>query len=172
MAEISQREHRQKAGVVKPKKSSLRVDLTPMVDLGFLLISFFIFTTSVSQPTVMKLAMPDDRDSMHPLEAGENKTLNIVLGANHQPYVYNGSHLNDIKNIGNSITSIREAIIKKKNEMRNYYGNDSGMTVLIKPTETSTYADVVNTLDEMVICHVKTYMLMDVNTSELKAIGQ
>ena len=99
MAEISQREHRQKAGVVKPKKSSPRVDRTPMVDLGFLLISFFIFTTTVSQPTVMKLAMPNDRDSMHPLEAGENKTLNIVLGANHQPYVYNGSHLNDIKTL-------------------------------------------------------------------------
>ncbi|HEX5154442.1 MAG TPA: biopolymer transporter ExbD [Parafilimonas sp.] len=172
MAEISQQEHRQKAGVAKPKKSSLRVDLTPMVDLGFLLISFFIFTTTLSHPTVMKLGMPDDRDSTHPLEAGENRTLNIILGNNHQPYVYNGSELNHIKNIGNSITAVRKAVIKKKNEIRNYYGSDSGMTVLIKPTKTSTYADVVNTLDEMVICNVKTYMLIDANASELKAIGQ
>jgi len=172
MAEISQREHRQKAGVAKPKKSSVRVDLTPMVDLGFLLISFFIFTTTLCHPTVMKLGMPDDRDSTHTSQIGENKTLNIILGNNHHPYVYNGSQLNNIKNIGNSIASIRQAVIKKKNEIRNYYGNDSGMTVLIKPTQTSTYADVVNTLDEMVICNVKTYMLMDVNAAELKAIGQ
>ena len=80
--------------------------------------------------------------------------------------------MNNIKHIGNNITAIRDAIIKKKNEIRNYYGNDSGMTVLIKPTKTSTYADVVNTLDEMIICNVKTYMLIDVTTSELKAIGQ
>jgi biopolymer transport protein ExbD len=172
MAEISQQEHRQKAGVGETKKSSLRVDLTPMVDLGFLLIAFFIFTTTVSQPTVMKLAMPDDRINIHSSVAPESKTLNIILGANHQPYVYNGSQLNNIKNIGNNIIAIREAVIKKKDEIRNYYGNDSGMTVLIKPTKTSTYADVINTLDEMIICNVKTYMLIDVNTSELKAIGQ
>ena len=120
----------------------------------------------------MKLVMPDDRDSIDSIEIGEHKTLNIILGANHQPYVYNGSQLSNIKSIGNNITAIRDAVIKKKNEIKNYYGNDSGMTVLIKPTKTSTYEDVVNTLDEMVICNIKTYMLVDVNTSELKAIGQ
>jgi biopolymer transport protein ExbD len=172
MAEISHQEHRQKAGVGKTKKSSLRVDLTPMVDLGFLLISFFIFTTTVTQPTVMKLAMPDDNTTIHSSIAPESKTLNIILGTNHQSYVYNGSQLNNIQQIGDNITAIREAIIKKKNEIRNYYGSDSGMIALIKPTKTSTYADVVNTLDEMVICNVKTYMLIDITTSELKAIGQ
>ena len=80
--------------------------------------------------------------------------------------------VNNIKNIGYNITAIPEAILKKKNEIRNYYGNDSGMIVLIKPTKGSTYADVVNTLDEMIICNVKTYILVDVNASELKAINQ
>src|SRR6478609_5614439 len=132
MSDILQSGHQQKAGVPKTKKSSLRVDLTPMVDLGFLLISFFIFTTTVSQPTVMRLAMPDDSNTIHSSVAPESKTLNILLGANHQPYVYSGTQLNNIKHIGNNITAIRDAIIKKKNEIRNYYGNDSEMIALIK----------------------------------------
>jgi len=172
MAEVLQNQHQQKAGVPKAKKASLRVDLTPMVDLGFLLISFFIFTTTLSRPTVMKLAMPDDRNKTDSSEAPANKTLNLILAANNEAYAYNGLQLNDIKDIGNNSTAIRTAIIQKKNELKTNYGSDSGMIVLIKPTSFSTYADVVNALDEMLICDVKTYMLIDANKDESDTVKQ
>ncbi len=170
MADVLQKEHRQKAGVRKSKKASLSVDLTPMVDLGFLLISFFVFTTTISQPKAMKLVMPDDNDTTNHSLAAEGKTLNLILDANNKVYAYNGFDINDIKELGSDGKSIRAVIIQKKNEVRNKYGSDSEMIVLIKPTDKSTYANVVNALDEMIICDVKNYVLMDADTREVNAI--
>ena len=50
------------------------------------------------------------------------------------------------------------------------YGSDSGMIVLIKPAPVSTYANVVNALDEMLICGIKTYILEDASTDELSKL--
>ncbi len=172
MADILQNQNRQKAGVRKSKKASLRVDLTPMVDLGFLLISFFVFTTTISQPKAMKLVMPDDNDTTNHSLAADSKTLNLILDANNKVYVYNGLDINNIKDLGSDSKAMRAAIIQKKNEVRNKYGKDDEMVVLIKPTDKSTYANVVNALDEMIICDVKTYVLMDADTHEVNAIKQ
>jgi biopolymer transport protein ExbD len=172
MAEVLQHENKQKAGVRKSKKTLLRVDLTPMVDLGFLLISFFVFTTTISQPKSMKLVMPDDNDTTNHSLAADGKTLNLILGANNKVYAYNGLDINNISNLGGDSKSMRAVIIQKKNEVRNKYGKDNEMIILIKPTDKSTYANVVNTLDEMLICNVKTYILMDADMQELNAIKQ
>ena len=171
MSDILQTEHKQKTGVHKTKKASLRVDLTPMVDLGFLLISFFVLTTTIAKPTLMKLVIPDDREKIHPSEIAESKTLNILLGADNNTFVYGGSALSNIKNMGSSASALRTAIIQKKSDIKNAFGHDSGMIVLIKPTAAATYANIVNTFDEMLICNVKTYVLMDANNDELKSIG-
>ncbi len=170
MAEILN-ERQEKAGVPKTKKQSLRVDLTPMVDLGFLLISFFIFTTTVSQPTGMKLVMPDDKNIIDSSIIPENKTLNLVLAANNKVYAYDGSNVSNIKVLGSGRMALRNAITQKKNLLKNNYGTDADMVVLIKPTIVSTYVDVVNTLDEMLICDVKAYVLLDASNDELTAAG-
>ncbi|SFQ53122.1 ExbD/TolR family protein [Parafilimonas terrae] len=172
MADILPAQHLHKAGVRKTKKTSLRVDLTPMVDLGFLLIAFFVFTTTIQQSTSMKLALPDDTKPAPPSLIPENKTLNILLGANNDVYVYNGTELNNERSIGSGTTVLRDAILDKKAAVRKDYGTDSGMVVLIKPTPASTYADVVRALDEMLICNIRTYVLMDASDEELKKVNE
>ena len=168
MSEILQSESHGKAGARKRKKSVVKVDLTPMVDLGFLLISFFVFTTSMAHPRTLTLNMPfDSKDS---LEAPVSKTLNLLLGEQDKVYIYTGDSLNNLQSLGSNVATIRAAIFKKKETLRTSYGSDSDMIVLIKPTMDATYADIINALDEMQICSIKTYMLLDASKEEVKQI--
>lgn len=170
MAEILQQERKQKMGVRKLTKASLRIDLTPMVDLGFLLISFFVFTTTLAKPTAMHLTIPDDNNIKNPSVTPESKTLNLLLGANNNVFYYEGNSLNQLKNIGTKASDLRNIINEKKLILQNKYNSDSSLVVLIKPTKIATYANIINALDEMLICNVKTYVLMDASKEEVQKL--
>src|SRR4051812_28671585 len=120
--------HKKGPGVKKAKKLSTRVDMTPMVDLGFLLITFFIFTTTMSTPATMALMMPKDEvDPKDLTEVKESGALTIMLGKGDQVYYYEGQIKSDGSNFTSSnFTDIRNEIIKKKQEViKNHYHDAS-----------------------------------------------
>jgi biopolymer transport protein ExbD len=158
--------HKKGPGVKKAKKLSTRVDLTPMVDLGFLLITFFIFTTTMSQPTAMKLSMPDDRDQTHPTNIKQSGALTILLAKDHNIFYYEGELAPNASNFKSSnFKDIRNEIISKKQS-----SNDVDFFVTIKPSDESTYKDVVDILDEMTINVVKRYALVDISPVEMQLV--
>lgn len=154
--------HKKGPGVKKSKKLSTRVDLTPMVDLGFLLITFFIFTTSMSQPTAFKLNLPADvKDPNQQNKLNENSALTIMLGKDNNVFYYTGQLDPSGKNFKSSnFKDIRQVIMDKKNS------TDSSFMVVIKPNDQSTYKNVVNILDEMSINLVGRYALVDISKPE------
>ena len=160
MAEISTGEshNKQRVGVAKTKKLSTRVDLTPMVDLGFLLITFFIFTTTMSQPTAMRLIMPDDKGDATPTKEGG--VLTLLPSVNGIVYYYEGN-LNYSNLKTTTLKEVRNVIIEKK---RRTAAND--MFVIIKPTKASVYGEIVNVLDEMAINDIKRYAIVDITEKE------
>lgn len=164
-------------GVKKGKKLSTRIDLTPMVDLGFLLITFFMFTTTLAKPKTMEINMPYKDPNMKEEEKNKIKNsvaLTILLSKSHRIYYYEGigedpTHPPEVKvAYFSGKNNIRDEIISKKKfvDGMKASGQLTGKdetTVLIKPDTTSTYSDLVNILDEMNINNIKVYAIIDIS---------
>lgn len=159
--------HKKGPGVKKGKKLSTRVDLTPMVDLGFLLITFFIFTTTMSQPTAFKLFLPDDRTTPeNQNKAKESGALTLLLGKDNNVFYYEGMLKDDGSNFKSSnFKEIRNIIIDKKRST-----DTADLVLVIKPSEECTYKNVVDILDEMAINMIKRYALVDISEVETQLI--
>jgi len=184
--------HKKGPGVKKAKKLSTRIDMTPMVDLGFLLITFFIFTTTMSSPTAMNLFMPKDTENEEEQnKAKQSGALTIMLGKNNQIYYYEGQLEADGSNFKQTtFKGIRKVIIDKKLEVMKNHKHDSkceqtqekakkrsieepwidwknacldrDLVVIIKPDAEATYKNTVDILDEMVINEVARYAMIDI----------
>ena len=163
-----------KAGVRLIKKAipiviGIRIDMTPMVDLGFLLIAFFIFTTEISKPAAINLYMPHKGDSTN---IPDSKSLTILLSNNNKVFYYYGTEAKAIKNKQiyqasfNEIDGLGNIIRQKQIELEKRKIDRKELIVLIKPGKQSSYKNVVNTLDEMLINGVTRYAIADIEAEE------
>ncbi|MFV5687000.1 ExbD/TolR family protein [Flavobacterium sp. ZT3R25] len=167
-----------KGGKVRSKKSNSKVDLTAMVDLAFLLITFFMLTTTLSKPQSMPLGLPDKEDDKNkdkPIKVDENRTMTVLLGDNDKMTYYMGLLATPIagpKDISYGKEGIRKELLKRKKSVLEYTGNkDKGMIVIIKPSKKSNYRNLVDILDEMAIVDVPTYAIVnDFTPEELKLL--
>jgi len=188
--------HKKGPGVKKAKKLSTRVDMTPMVDLGFLLITFFIFTTTMSTPATMPLTMPkDEKDPKDLTEVKESGALTIMLGKGNQVYYYEGQLKSDGSNFKTSnFSDIRKVIIDKKKQVVSNWRPDAAcddivkkaqengdpdwknackdkdFVVVIKPNSEATYKNTIDMLDEMTINRVKRFAMVDITEDENKLV--
>ena len=167
MAEVQTTVLNGKRGNTKSKKLSTRIDLTPMVDLGFLLITFFIFTTTLSEQTTMKLNLPQDDSTNNPPTTAESKTLSLLLCKDNKVKYYIGSNPALMQETDYSSAGIRNIILQQEQRVAAQFGDRHETVVLIKSTADCTYENIVNTLDEMTINDVQRYVLMDVNKVEV-----
>jgi len=189
----------------RQKKQHLRVDFTPMVDMNMLLITFFMFCTTLLKPSTMNLNMPSKEKTDNPTKARESTAVTVLLGENDELFYYTGmidstkTAYNDttfLKRTDYSPEGLRKLLLEKnkgtyeliqdlKLKQKNLQISDSTFnnevkriqdeamkvtkiapTVMIKASEKSTYKNLVDALDEMLVTNIGAYAIVDMSDGE------
>ena len=142
--------------------------MTPMVDLGFLLITFFIFTTSLMEPTVTKLIMPKEEST--PMPVPKNNLLTALLDKD-KVYVYEGAWeeaqaKNKLIQASYDVRTGLGSFIRQKQQSLAAMSQKEELMVVIKPLPSASYQNVIDALDEMLINNVKRYVVIDASEEE------
>ena len=177
MAELNQDSGKQKkGGKVRSKKNGGKVDLTAMVDLAFLLITFFMLTTSLNKPQAMDVAMPDknvETDVKPDIDVDEHRSVTLVLGSDNKIVWYQGAVEKPLQGptvIDYSKEGLRAVLLQMK-QLVPKQANGKDMIVVIRPSDKSVTSDIVDALDEMKIVDVKRYMISNrIMTQEIELL--
>lgn len=194
MAELNHNEGNPKGGKPLAKKLSTRMDMTPMVDLAFLLLTFFMLTTTFSKPKALTVNMPDDKGEPSPVP---QNTVTILAGENNQLVYYQGifdeknsslfhktgyeksqlrADLMDLNTkLIDKISEIEADFTNRKITEKEYHDkinqakkdrSNEGVNVIIKASDKARYENIVSIIDEMKICNMVNYTIVDITPEE------
>ncbi|MBP6022118.1 ExbD/TolR family protein [Ferruginibacter sp.] len=151
-------------------KKSTRVDLTPMVDLGFLLLTFFVFTAVLAKPKVMDIVSPIESDKT--TDICENCVLTAMLTKADKIIYYEGMPESNpvLKETSFTVEGIRVVLLQKKAAVKKIKGTSDKMVLIVKPADESSYKNFVDILDEVAITGVKHYFIDEINATDKKLL--
>jgi biopolymer transport protein ExbD len=185
---------------VRSKKASTRVDLTPMVDLGFLLITFFMLATTLIKPQTMEINLPrnDKVEKKDQTLVKASKSITIILAKNNKIFYFFGDGKTDPVTKGPTqvittnfskdgirkmlldrnapIVALIKDLKKEKDKVRMsdeefrkrasiIRRGDAAAIVMITATNEAKYDNLVNILDEMQICNISKYAIVDLSST-------
>lgn len=169
MAEIETKKSTEKKN--KFNKKSTKVDLTPMVDLGFLLLTFFVFTTVMTTPKVMKIEMPYDK-TISTDDVCKSCVLTVILDKDNRIKYYDGDIENNppIKETGFAADEIRTVLMNKKAAVKRARNNNDQFILIIKPGPESNFKNFVDITDDVTICQIKRYYIDEIKEADRIAL--
>ena len=170
MAEVQVNDNSGKGGKVRSKKQAPHVDLTPMVDLAFLLITFFMLVTTFNKPNVMDLGLPakpkPDAPKPPPTEIDLSNSISLIIGKDNRIFYHQLDQAGLNEQTLQETSFDREGITKVIEQAKARAKDQSKFTVIIKPTDDAVYKNFVDILDEMAITKNEIYGITDVKSWE------
>ncbi len=189
----------------RAKKSSTKIDMTPMVDLAFLLLTFFVLTSTFSKPKTMEINFPapiDDKTKQMKV----NNALTFIMTKDDGIFYYAGEFyaegnekgvpptqltktdfsseglhkllLEKNKPTVDAIKKLEEQLVKKEIADTTYKrlavgekGKKEALTVLIKADDKAVYKNIIDVIDELNVCNIGKYAVVDMMPKELELIN-
>jgi biopolymer transport protein ExbD len=187
-----------KHGKVRAKKQSTHIDMTPMVDLAFLLLTFFMLTTTFGKPKTMEINMPVKPPPGQEIKNEVNNAITILLSGDNKIYWYDGElkpetkltitdfsatgirklFLDYNKQAVDEIKTLKENALKTKmnedtlkSRIVDIKGKKYALMVLVKTDDKAKYKNVIDIIDELNICLIGKYALVDLDTREYDSVS-
>jgi biopolymer transport protein ExbD len=155
----------------KQNKKPIKIDMTPMVDLNFLLLMFFMFTSSFTKPNVMDLGLPGKDENSRPINdkvIDQRNQITFIIGENNRIF-YHQSNEKDLTEAGLKETDYNGLNVSKI--ISNAYEKAPKkeiFTIIVKPTDDANYKNFVDMMDNISISKKERYGISDIKPWEKK----
>jgi biopolymer transport protein ExbD len=163
-----------KKGGPKTKKKSTRIDMTAMVDVAFLLLTFFVLTATMTNSAVMDLTMPPKVDPKEKVDVTadveEKKILTIILDEKDVVRMY--WKVTDPEVDSTDFAGLRDKLLVHLNRQQNRCPKGTSLAdmkasrcwdpiFVVKPKKKSRYKNLIDCLDELAIIGATKYAITD-----------
>ncbi len=164
MADVTQSSssHGKRAGPLR--KTSSRVDMTAMVDVAFLLLTFFVLTATIQSDRLIETVLPPPCDGCTQ-KVAEEKVLTLILDRDNQLFYYTGEADAAVKQTDYGSNGLRTVLFDHLNRYPNPCISDDHRKncwdpiFVIKARQQSRYGNFVNLIDELSITQAKKYVI-------------
>ncbi len=160
-ADIAQPKKERKGGTKKAKKMrrvGVRVDLTPMVDVVMLLITFFMLTTVFTTPQTMEINLPPDET---PVEVGESSLLTLRVMADGTIYWNMGIE-----------TPQRIQFSELRPLLQERIASNPKLITLVKVQRDGTFNQMVDVMDELGLAKISRFSMAPFKDIDMKFISK
>jgi biopolymer transport protein ExbD len=152
--------HKKKGG----KKVSTKIDMTPMVDLAFLLITFFMLTTTFNKPQTMEVNYPDKTIKEEPQEIAKSRTAVLMPDENDRIFYFFGEKAEDVQETNYSKDGLRAMLLRRSKEVKARLGKDA--IFMVKATDKAKYKNLVDIIDEFYITQNTTFAIVKITPED------
>ncbi len=144
------------------KRHGLHIDMTPLVDLAFLLLTFFVLTRTLNKDYTLEVNKPEDKNGAV-VDVSAERVLTLMLGAENKIYYERARE--PMQTTDYSHQGIRKLLLDSKRDI-------SRLVVIIKPMKESRYQNLVDILDEVSITKLSNYYLVKATHEDRERIAR
>ncbi len=158
MADVEVAEVRKKGGRKKKRRLAIHIDMTPMVDVSLLLLTFFMLTTAFNRPQAMEINLPPSDTKV---EVAETNLMTLLVTPDGSIYYHIGTkppQKVEWKDFRNLIINSNKA--------------NSRLITLIKVSRKAKYQDMINILDELNVDNVTRFSLAPMTPQDQQALAK